>query len=220
MQAGLPALGIARTFPRTLVHAPLEARGLNLPDLYMEQGIAHIEQIMVHGYQRHNIMGKLIWGSIQQLKLEVGLPGALLRQDYSKYHWLATDTWVKSVWHFLWEHSMQIEDEAPHLELRRERDQFLIKGFFAAGYRKNQLRILNRCCLYLRATTLADVTTGSGNILKHNAWHGDWDNTQESIYRWPHQQRPSEAEWVEWRRALTVAFGVHPHHYTLPVPLS
>ena len=25
---------------------------------------------------------------------------------------------------------------------------------------------------------------------------------------------------MEWHRALTVAFGVHPHHYTLPVPLG
>jgi hypothetical protein len=29
-----------RSFPRALVHAPLKAGGLNIPNLYVEQGIA------------------------------------------------------------------------------------------------------------------------------------------------------------------------------------
>ena len=61
LQAGLPASGIVRTFPRALIHAPLSAQGLDLPDLYSEQGISYVGQLIAHGHHHHsNIMGKLI----------------------------------------------------------------------------------------------------------------------------------------------------------------
>ena len=115
LQAGLPASGMVRSFPRTLVHAPLTARGLNIIDLYTEQGTSHIAMILTHGHQVQDITGKLIRGSVQQMKVEIGLPGPLFTQNYSKYHWLATDTWVKHAWLFLWEHGMTIADPGPHL---------------------------------------------------------------------------------------------------------
>jgi len=155
--------------PRALVHAPLSSRGLNIPDLYTEQGIKYIEQIIAHGYRDHSITGKLLRGSIQQTKVELGLPGALLHQDYSKYHQLITDTWVKHAWLFLWEHSMSMEDDGPHLQLRREGDQFLVAAFSAAGYTKTNLARLNRCHLFLQVTTLADVTTGPGRAISDSA---------------------------------------------------
>ena len=45
LQAGLPASGISRSFPWCLVHAPLTFQGLDIPNLYTEQGILHILQI-------------------------------------------------------------------------------------------------------------------------------------------------------------------------------
>ena len=161
--ASLPASGIMRTFPRTLVHAPTAARGLNIPDLYTEQGLSHIEMLLMYGHREEHITGKLLRGSIQQAKLELGLPGPLFRQDYSKFHHLATTTWVKSVWLFLWEHSMSLEEDGPHLTTRRDNDTFLTLVFYANGFRGKQLHRLNHCRVYLRMTTLADITTRSGS---------------------------------------------------------
>ena len=137
------------TLPQSLVHAPYSARGLNLHDLYSEQGISHIEILLTHGHHSQSITGKLIRGSIQQMKVKLGLPGALLHQDYSWYHWLATGSWVKHAWLFLWENNMSIEDLGPHLQLRCEGDQFLVSALSAAGFKKQQLAHLNWCQLYL-----------------------------------------------------------------------
>ena len=220
LQAGLPASGIVRTIPRDLVHAPLSARGLNLPDLYTEQGISYVEQLLSHGHHQSNITGKLIRGCIQQMKVEIGLPGALFCQDYGKYHQLATDTWVKHAWQFLWEHSMSINDGDPHLQLRREGDMFLVSAFSAAGFAKQCLVRLNRCRLFLQVTTLADIVTGLGTAITNSAWQGTLDTTRPKFYLWPKQQRPPQTDWFEWRAALQTTFGVHPHSRVLSRPLG
>ena len=216
LQAGLPASGIVRTFPRTLVHAPLTARGLNIPDLYSEQGISYIEMLLAHGHKADDITGKLIRGSVQQLKVELGLPGPLFRQDYQKFHQLATESWIKHVWLFLWENSMSMDDPGPHLEVRRAGDQFLIQTFYEAGFKGRQLCQLNRCRLYLRVTTLADIANGSGTTIAPTAWQGTYDSTRPHYYRWPAQQRPTTSDWQQWQRALMLAFGIHGITHPLP----
>jgi len=79
------------------------------------------------------------------MKLELGMPEPLFQQDYSKLHHLATNTWVKNVWLFLWEHSMSMEEDGPHLTTCHEDDAFLTPAFYANGYRGKQLHRLN-CC--------------------------------------------------------------------------
>jgi hypothetical protein len=44
-KVALPRCCIMQSFPRDLLHAPLKAGGLNIPNIYVEQGIAHINQL-------------------------------------------------------------------------------------------------------------------------------------------------------------------------------
>jgi len=220
LQAGLSASGVVRSFPRVLVHAPLAARGLNLPDLYLEQGISFIEMLLNHGFRRDDITGKLLRGTLQQMKVELGLPGPLLQQDYSKYHWLATDTWIKHAWLFLWEHDMSVEEEGPHLQCSREGDCFLIPTFHAAGFRGKQLQQLNRCRLFLQVTTLADICIGSGRSIAASAWNGTCDDSRPHYYRWPEQTRPPRSDWVVWQRALALIFTNSSPQRLLQTPLG
>jgi len=42
----LPAMGINRHFPRAVVHGPCGHQGLDIPNLFMEQLIAHISTLL------------------------------------------------------------------------------------------------------------------------------------------------------------------------------
>jgi hypothetical protein len=44
--AALPRCGIMRSFPRDLLHGPIKAVGLNVPNLYIEQGISHLIRLI------------------------------------------------------------------------------------------------------------------------------------------------------------------------------
>ena len=72
--SGLPASGIARTFPRALVHAPLKYQGLALPNLWIEQGVAHLHSAITHS-QLPSITGQLLRASLEAYILDLGLPG-------------------------------------------------------------------------------------------------------------------------------------------------
>jgi len=41
LQQGLACTGVVHTYPRALVHGPLNQGGLDIPHLYMEQILAH-----------------------------------------------------------------------------------------------------------------------------------------------------------------------------------
>ena len=56
----LQAMGIQGNFPRDLVHGPVKYQGLGILNLYVSQGIAHIDWILKYGTAEEHLMGKLI----------------------------------------------------------------------------------------------------------------------------------------------------------------
>jgi len=53
LQQGLPAMGVNQNLPHAVVHGPRIYQGLNIPNLYSEQMITHIQTILKFGsYQR------------------------------------------------------------------------------------------------------------------------------------------------------------------------
>jgi hypothetical protein len=209
LHAALPAAGICRSFPRVLVYAPTKYYGLGVPNLYTEQGYSHITQILRHAHKPHSITGQLLRASMEQLSLELGLPGTPFSQDYREFGILATPCWIVSCWRFVFESQLTLQGPCLTLHLRREQDQFLIKAFAAAGFRRSSLVTLNRCRLFLQAVTLADITTGSGNAITTWAWEGQVPpSPMNTSWDWPVQGRPTPQQWKLWQRALQSTFGV------------
>jgi len=60
LQQGLPKAGVIRTFPRALAHGPLEYGGLDIPNLYTEQLIAHVTTLLRYGPDQTDPTGALL----------------------------------------------------------------------------------------------------------------------------------------------------------------
>ena len=71
---------------------------------------------------------------------------------------------------------------------------------------KLDLEKINRCRLYLRATTLSDITSGDGTIICKQYWHGYRNDEHMLLHAWPEQGDPGDKDWTIWRRALKAAF--------------
>jgi len=56
---------VARRFPRVLVHGPLRYQGLGIPDLFVSQGIVHIEKMIMFGTSPESFTGKLLRASME-----------------------------------------------------------------------------------------------------------------------------------------------------------
>jgi hypothetical protein len=159
--AALPALGINRHLPLTVVHGPQQYQGVGIPDLWTVQGILKLGLALQHG-DAQTITGHQLRASIELHTMELGLPGHLSQHDFSTYGHLATTSWIKHLWEFCDESNLHFHSTTPQLTLAREHDSFLMSTFVAYGYRKEELSLLNLCRLSCHSVRLSDITTGDG----------------------------------------------------------
>jgi hypothetical protein len=116
---------------------------------------AHLK-IIHYSLSKDNITGSLIRTSLEATKLELGLPGSVLSQDFSKHGCLVTKTWCTHTWEFL--HSNGTDKVSEHYT-QREHDQFLTEAFATASFSESQRICLNKCTIFLQ-----------GDPSRHHHW--------------------------------------------------
>jgi hypothetical protein len=203
--AVLPALGMNRHLPLTVVHGPQEFQGVGIPDLWTVQGILKLWLAIQHG-DAPTITGHQLRASMELHTIEVGLQGHLIQQDFKIYGQLATTSWLKHLWEFCDDSNIQVKATTPGLMTARTGDEFLMHTFAKYGYRKDQLKQLNYCRLYCHAVRLSDISTGDGRRIHPRSWNGQATDTAGTEYVWPTHGRPSKPGWTLWRSAIRQCF--------------
>jgi hypothetical protein len=128
-------MGIQGNFPQDLVHSPNKYQGLGIPNLYIRQGFAHIDQILKYGTVEEHLTGKLIRQFMEAMKVKVSLPGSILSQPYDAFGHLATHCWLQHTWKFLFETGMHIEDQGTDFTPQHNNDSFLTEVFYNFRYK-------------------------------------------------------------------------------------
>jgi hypothetical protein len=114
--------------------------------------------------------------------------------------------WFISVREFLHSTECQIKTIQEWLpQLEREHNKCIMEAF-PNETRENSIKI-NRCRIYLQATTLADITTPKGTHINTFAWGNTTTNISdtnqiESKHDWPQQPQPGPKAWYAWTTAL------------------
>ena len=84
-----------------MLYALPDSQGMGLRNLYLTQGISHVNEIIEHTWKQ-SITGHFINISLEQLRLEIGVNINILMEDYSKYSSLKlTDSWILNTWRFM-----------------------------------------------------------------------------------------------------------------------
>ena len=203
--AALSALGMNRHLSKTVVHGPQRYQGVGIPELWTVQGILKLWLAIHHGDAK-TITGHQLRASMELHTIEIGLPGDLIQQDFKIFGQLSTLSWLKHLWEFCDECSIQLKTTTPKLVLARENDLFLMSTFASFGYRDTQLLHLNLCRLFCHATRLSDITTGDGKRIHPESWIGQPTESAGTEYKWSKQGRPTTAAWSLWKTALRQCF--------------
>ena len=66
-------MGIAKSFPRDIVHGPTEFMGLGISNLYTDQGIAQLHCLIKFLVQPESITGQLLLALHEQMVVELGV---------------------------------------------------------------------------------------------------------------------------------------------------
>jgi hypothetical protein len=202
-KVALPRCGIMRSFPRALLHAPLAAGGLNMPDLYVEQGISHLLRLIRYSQSHKHSTGILLRQSCEALKLELGTNGPLFSNPLSLLA-IATDSWVKATWQFAMEYGITVIDELPDLVPSREHDQLLIPTMMNLGFGGSDLQKINQCRKYLQVSWVGDIVTADGEFIERHAVEPPYQLFRRTSHYFPCQANPPPDSWQIWVRAITL----------------
>jgi hypothetical protein len=201
-QAALPRIGVLRTFPRALLHAPNKMAGLDVPNLYTEQGVAHILRLIRYSKSKQHSTGLLLRHTCEALKIELGTNGFLLSNPW-ELSILATDSWIKSTWEFAIKTGITIQDDLLDFRPIRFHDQLLIPLFCKLGFHGSSLRLLNQCRLFLRVSWLSEIVTADGRQIEKSVLEGPYALSIQVQFLYPAQTLPPESSWRVWRDALS-----------------
>lgn len=164
LRQGLKSAGFPSNLPRAIVMAPDQYVGLRHGSLYHTQHQRQLIVLQTYG-KSSCLTGSLIRQTIERHKVETGLFHDLFAQPIEVLSDCVTHTWISSAWRYMRRFHLHVKESTASLSPRREGDAAIMARLIEAGYRGKQLAVLNRCRLYLRVATLADILDGHGTSL-------------------------------------------------------
>jgi len=200
--AFLPKIGINRHSARMIIHGPACLGGLQLPDVYTDQGVAQLRLLLGH-LRRGDETSRLLRVAISVLQQRVGAKSLFFNLPYTKYEGWTEKTWLTSTWKFMHITNLQVQiTRIPLPTPQRENDVFLMTEFVYLGFKKRDLELINQCRIFHQVLTLADITDADGTTMDpvYNSKQRHPD--RKSPLQWPNQGRPSQQAWRQWKIAL------------------
>jgi hypothetical protein len=208
LKAVLPQSGFSQSFPRAVLYGPTEFQGMGMMDPWILQELKHLEALW-DKTTHMDASGYLLSQKFESLRMELGTPDALTDHNYHLFEYCTTDSWLKTLWKSCQQFQIKFDDPFFKPKLQRTGDTFLMHAF-ALQYSSKQLAILNQCRMFLKAITLADITTVDGTQIHPWSYAGITREPHLHRYNWPRQPRSLPAtHWNLWKLALAECFSTN-----------
>lgn len=207
LYSGLSKAGTVRYLNRRLLYGPQSHLGMAVHDMYTSAIVDHVEMLVRHGPQ-DTMTGKLIRATLEAAKIEIGWSGQFFDIPTEVVQLLGTQSWVKMTHQEMTRHNIAIFENTPSITKQRQGDQVLTEMFWAAGIRGQKMKWLNRCRLWMRVSTVGDITQGNGRTLLPGVMEGQALGQKISPFNYPNQGKPSARVWHYWRKTLRKCLGM------------
>jgi hypothetical protein len=205
-RAVLMKIGFIRNTAHRVVFGPSRYGGLGFRDLFVEQGISHVELLLRH-LRADSPQGQLFRIAISWWQLVVGVSYTLLQNTSTVIPHLEAN-WLSALRHFLSETNASIHIDKITSSLPqplREGDQCLMDVILdLPDVSRSQLRAFERCRLFIGVMYLSEISTADGLLLARDSWEGH--RPRISPLLWPFQPKPGPNSFRVWRRLLATAF--------------
>ena len=215
--------GYHSRFPRALVYAPERFGGIGLDHMYQARGLLQLKYLISHIRQKDEL-GKSMVCVLEQTQLYAGVSSPILTnpnaEDTPRLQYIPT-CWITTIRDFLKTFDGSIEfPEAWKPTAQRQYDTIIMDKLNQTTTSKTTLSRINACRLYLRVSTIADITDPTGTYIEEQFITGDCYPCESKLL-WPRQFYPSNKCWSAWKRALTQTFLTSTNRpYELEEPLG
>ncbi len=201
MSIFLPKLGLNQHFPRVVLYGPPEMGGLQLRDLYIEQGIAQIMTLLRHVYSNTTV-GNMIMIAIQSLQMEAGTKVQLMTDTVESFSYI-TKCWISEICFMC---QFQIHLMLTHqwnFHVSRQSDAFLMDIFRTSGaFSEVDLRNINAVQMHLQVVTISDIATADGQYVTADTYNAKKSSTQKSKWSRIRQLSITAKQAKLWKRAI------------------
>ena len=202
-KAMLAGCGFNRNTNKAVVFGPAQLGGLEFFHLYDEQGYGQVTTFMKFWRSPNTHPGELLRISVAWAQYCAGTSWSILADTTTALPHLES-SWLASMRMYLNCIDATMELDTPYTPaLQCVGDTFIMDAVLTShSFKPYQVRMVNYCRLYLRVTTLADITTAKGDAIDPGMFHG-LDTAVNVNNRWyhVHQKRPGPKAWACWRKA-------------------
>jgi hypothetical protein len=214
----LPLGGIVRTSSVKSCTINLSFYDMELPHLGVEALIVMSNKLLMY-YGCDTTTGRFMQASYSLFLVELVISFQPL-QEYSKYGFLSTHSWMKMLWEKISMFGVEIIVADLAMEYPWERDRLVMQLLHEMGYPREILQRLNRMCICLQVLFLSNILTASGNKINPEVLLHQPTSRARSCMRWP-IECPTELDFQLWRDVMhTLCPSRCPHtgvgHFTAP----
>ena len=202
LQTALPQNRINRNFFRKSLRAPGGFLGLNFPCEYTSQIVSHME-CLIRRRGQSTITGRLLEGTIEVAKAELGLPGKLFSHSAPSFSHLLTSSWIKDIWHKIHDNTITFKENTNDLQLKYENDQFIMTAVHKLPLTPKQIRMINKYRIYLQVYTFSDLCSGDGFYLLPYYCKRFNPLSHFTDLEWPDQGPLPDRSWRLWIRTIS-----------------
>jgi hypothetical protein len=208
----LSKMGINQKTTRAMRSGPAIYSGMETPEMRYTQG-ARANKLLISHLRKDDTVGQCISDSLDVLQIHTGTSWPVLSQDGTQVRRYVTGTdktWTTNIWKFNDEHEYTLRHSATTWLLhQREQDSFIMEEIVTLPrINDTDLKAVQRCRLYLKATTIADLTNSAGTAL------ADWvtnpkyrvNDNRPSHLLYPNQGKPTSTTWNIFVKRLQEAY--------------
>ena len=159
-------------------------------ELFSDKAPKHVERIK----KQVREIGNMIIAQLELACVEVGTGSHLFSLDFATFAPLLTRCRIRSTWEFIDKCDIDLYGTYSRSKLQREGDEFLMERLlirYSDYFSPKEIRNINKCRLYLRVLTLADIYECNGRIIYQKTLNGNRHKDRISTYKWPFQIKPS-----------------------------
>ena len=196
--------GFNRHTKKAVLFGPPWLGGANFFHLYDIQGHGQLKLFLTSWRTPNSHTGKLLRITVSWAQYCSGTGTSIFIDTATKLPHLESH-WLKSMRQYLNAIQGRLEIGSEFVpKLQREHDSFIMDAVLLAGemFKPAEIRMVNYCRMYLRVSTVADISNAAGTHIDLGMYKGAESaiNTNSKWYH-VHQKRPNARAWHQWRRA-------------------
>ena len=176
--------------------------GVGIKNLYVEQSIEQIKAFTQHT-RMESPLGKTMQINLDWVQLIAGTQRPVFDNTKKLHH--IEGEWFTSMRDFLRSIDGQIKQTTGWLPQLERVNDLCLMDVLTTPSKTDMIRI-NRCRIFLQATTLSDITNADGTRITDYAWtplqNNAITNPRRSKHDWPRQPRPGPKAWKAWKGAV------------------